>query len=85
MKSDLSWQELGTLYGYPQCCINEFLIEAGNQHGRKLKGTGYVPCRGCNKKDKKELLEVIRINRKFPLPFPEDSFRKAFPQYYKPF
>ena len=44
------WRELGTKYGYPVCCIEEFITEFNFEHlGDPDKftagaGTGFIPC-----------------------------------------
>lgn len=74
----------GKFYGYPDCCINEMLkFYAKNpdgayaqwvldtQGGRKLNGTGFIPCTKCNKKKVKQIEYEINSKRisnsKFPL------------------
>jgi hypothetical protein len=70
----LRWEALGKLYSYPDCCIKEFLLTmAYPRLARKFDGTGYVPCIECNNKTEKELLDVIKKNRKFSKPFPKDT------------
>jgi hypothetical protein len=78
------WFLSGVYYGYPVCCIDEFIYYAESglydeREDRKLNGTGYVPCKECNQKSERELLETISYNRlhweKFPKSGPdEDSF-----------
>lgn len=71
----------GRYFGYPDCCIAEFLQrvikhlngEKLKPLGRKLSGTGYIPCESCNKKTKAELIAVIAKNRKHSKPFPQDK------------
>lgn len=80
---NMSMIELGIYFGYPPCCIAEFLQfvvkyvqgKAGKRRRRKLCGTGYVPCKTCNKKSKKQLLAYIDKHRQCELPFPEEPVR----------
>jgi hypothetical protein len=69
------WFLSGIYYGYPVCCIDEFIHYGEtdsyeDREKRKLCGTGYVPCEECNKKSEEELVEAINNNRlhwqKFP-------------------
>lgn len=60
---------LGKKYGYPECCINEFITYSNlRTHSkfldRKLHGTGYKPCLACNNKySENELIANINKNR----------------------
>ena len=69
------WFLSGIYYGYPVCCIDEFIYYAESdlcdeREDRQLSGTGYVPCKKCNEKSERELLDAIDNNRihwqKFP-------------------
>lgn len=81
MKKPIGFVEQGEHYGYPPCCIAEFIeyvlnydnAAVKNRGKRQLHGTGYVPCATCNKKTKKQLLFYIKRNRKEMLPFPQQS------------
>ena len=73
MKKQMNFIEMGEYYGYPPCCIAEFLefVLFGYKNGtypdredRKLNGSGYVPCIECSKKTEAELLITIAVNRK---------------------
>jgi hypothetical protein len=61
--------EYGEMYGYPKCCIAEFVEcvlfpdKLAARKRRKLHGTGYVPCSGCNEKQEIELIKAINANR----------------------
>jgi hypothetical protein len=70
IQQDHPWQIEGEKYGYPQCCIDEFILWAGTQGPRKFDGSGYKPCIKCNKKSHEELIEVIKSNRKYHHKFP---------------
>lgn len=74
------WEKYGLYFGYPQCCINSFIKHATvplwyesitlYPEGRKLSGTGYVPCPECNAKfTEKELIDNINKNRRHDVPF----------------
>jgi hypothetical protein len=67
------FKKMGRMFGYPECCINDFLIVELPRRQSEFTGTGYVPCEVCSKKSRQELLDVIAINRKFPKPFPLDE------------
>ena len=69
------WFLSGIYYGYPVCCIDDFIYcgetkSYKSREKRKLDGTGYVPCSACNKKSEEELVQAINDNRlhwqKFP-------------------
>jgi hypothetical protein len=72
---------LGTYFGYPSCCIDEFIAYALDSDNlnrptrprRQFHGTGYVPCAACDTKSRDALLETIAKNRKHSRPFPDDS------------
>lgn len=58
---------LGKKYGYPECCINEFIMHSNLKTyyklpNRKLHGTGYRPCLSCNTKYSKNIL-TVNINK----------------------
>lgn len=64
----VSWTIQGLMYGYPPCCIGEFVICAvtntcENRDARKFNGTGFIPCIGCNKRSETELLADIAKRR----------------------
>lgn len=63
---------LGKYLGYPSCCTDEF-VSGSRSHigGRKLEGTGYIPCKKCNNKTEEELLNTIKENRICPTNFPK--------------
>jgi hypothetical protein len=71
-----SWV-MGTICGYPPCCIQDFIDEfawrtgGGQWDHRQLYGTGYVPCPSCNEKTREDLLEAIAARRVSSVPFPE--------------
>lgn len=64
----------GMEFGYPPCCIGEFIVRSiTNTHGerppRKFNGTGFVPCKSCNKRSRESLIEEINARRSFEYPF----------------
>ncbi len=73
----MSFLDQGLYYGYPPCCISEFIqfvvsFTCGfpDKRGkRKLHGSGYVPCIICNDKSTEELLAYIETNRQCEKPF----------------
>lgn len=75
----MDWRKLGRYLGYPDCCIESFILDLtdqsriANRGKRKLTGTGYIPCAVCNKKTIKELKEAIVANRLHPEDFPNDA------------
>lgn len=64
-----NYLNLGRKFGYPDCCISEFIycIASRTIHRRetrKLAGTGYIPCYECNSKyTEQELVDNINKNR----------------------
>lgn len=89
----------GRDYGYPECCIDEFVMTRMDgmsylmlKHNRKLSGSGYIPCSKCNKKTEQELIQEIakRRNPKYA-PFPFDvelsklnAYEKSLTQLLNP-
>jgi hypothetical protein len=80
--------ENGLYYGYPTCCINDFVIRTHNEQAheplQELAGkyTGFVPCMKCSKKilSKNLSAEDIIKNRKCKNKFPyDDEPGHAFP------
>lgn len=65
---------LGKYFGYPKCCVEEFLKFEHMQDVRKLYGTGFIPCKKCNEtKSRRELKSEIARNRICPTPFPKQE------------
>lgn len=70
--------KMGTYYGYPKCCINDFVLRTHNEQEtdtiQELAGryTGYVPCVNCsekivsNKLSIEKLIKDRKCNTKFP-------------------
>ncbi len=58
IKTVQSYAQYGTILGFPQCCIKEFIADCcdndeskvfdSSRSNRKLHGTGYIPCKKCN-------------------------------------
>jgi hypothetical protein len=73
-----SWIHTGMCFGYPICCIADFIwnIQSGEyktRKKRKFDGTGYVPCKACNRLPKHIILAQIQELRGCELPFPQDD------------
>ena len=74
----LSWISQGMRYGYPPCCIGEFVIHwikdtCHTRKKRKFDGTGFIPCIKCNTRTKRALLKELAARRSEPKPFPDLS------------
>jgi hypothetical protein len=62
---------MGRFFGYPECCIKDFIrIDNKNKGPRQFHGTGFVPCIKCNKLSASEIQATIERNRLCPEPFP---------------
>lgn len=70
------WQAAGEFFGYPQCCIDEFINSASKREGptgirKEATDLGFVPC----EKHSRELLagtltyDQLITDRLSPLPF----------------
>lgn len=74
---DYSVVDIGLFLGYPACCVLDFVVHFKTRRfvdisGRKLSGTGFVPCPACNAaKSEAQLRDEIRINRISSTPFPD--------------
>lgn len=90
-EDSLDMYQFGLYMGYPECCVEEFIERMrtwtdeqwGAESPRKLRGTGYVPCLGCNKLSEEALLDNIKKNRLCSEPFPNfdfDNFKKENPK-----
>lgn len=62
------WYLHGKYYGYPNCCIEAFLLGQQSQNS-VFSGTGFLPCSKCNKKSPLEIVEIINTNRVCPEEF----------------
>ncbi|CAH9014996.1 conserved hypothetical protein [Vibrio phage 501E54-1] len=63
------WEDNGKKFGYPKCCRDAF--RKGEQvKSTVFSGTGFLPCKCCNKKDPREVLKSIDNNRELELKFP---------------
>lgn len=66
---EIQWRDWGRKLGYPECCIEAFIKEE-QHHFNIFTGTGFLPCKDCNKKDPREVLKYIDSHRQIGLPFP---------------
>jgi len=70
------WASLGKYYGFPDCCIDEFVSFAvtgypNRSKKRKFHGTGYVPCKHCDKHlSEQALADIINLRRTCTDDFP---------------
>ena len=72
---------LGRVFGYPKCCITDFIINlydfTPNKNEFSEKKTwldyGYIPCNVCCKKPTKLLVEEISKKRLVKTEFPNNS------------
>lgn len=68
-------RDFGTYFGFPPCCIADFLTrDSAPRIPRKLSGTGYIPCPSCNEKPVEALVATIRQNRICSAPFPSGRY-----------
>lgn len=84
MKND--WYYWGKYFGFPDCCIDYFMVNAGNwdlrySEGFPLQGTGYVPCPCCLNKSEQELINTINSKRFCPTEFPHEGIFKEDEEY----
>jgi hypothetical protein len=78
--------ETGKYYGYPNCCINDFVLRMCNDQPcepiQELAGkySGYVPCIKCSKKIDLHRFSIEQIikNRKCKSKFPSDDEHGGF-------
>lgn len=66
------WYLHGKYYGYPNCCIEAFLLGKQSQNS-VFSGTGFLPCSECNKKNPSEVVKIINTNRVCPEVFSLDD------------
>lgn len=68
-KDPQRFYKLGSMYGYPKCCITEFIVATQSGYylfrgERKLNGSGYIPCLHCNARyTSQELIDNINARR----------------------
>lgn len=72
-KKVTEWVLQGLEYGYPDCCIGEFVADILTSRfegrERQLRGSGYVPCETCNKRNTAiQLIKVVNERREENLP-----------------
>lgn len=77
----VSWTIMGLQFGYPPCCVGEFIIHNirgtwRTRKDRQFYGTGYVPCVKCNELPAEQLLAYINSNRQVETSFPEEPIVK---------
>lgn len=89
----LNWVSVGVYYGYPTCCIAEFVRErtASLQRGIRPtprtrlfddQGTGFKACGHCtDTKSEAELRNEIAAERFSRVPFPSDASIKISADY----
>jgi hypothetical protein len=78
------WKEKGHYYGYPPCCIQEFLEKSKEilrtEAQKKVSGTGFVPCHHHSVailKGDVKIEELILPTRQHSKPFKTESGRKG--------
>lgn len=64
----VAWTMHGIDFGYPSCCIGEFVIRCikntyKDRETRQFDGTGFVPCIKCNELPEADILAFIEANR----------------------
>jgi hypothetical protein len=79
---DVQWRALGQHFGYPQCCVEEFLKDCCQTTKDRYPngpwlGTGYIPCPCCAAKAAGNfddfVATVIAPVRLAATPFPEEG------------
>ncbi len=86
--SDCHWTAMGRLFGYPECCITDFMRrvrgdmtfqemkeENASFHGKPWGNTGFIPCRTCRPDAEKDFVAFVaeRIT-------PNRKYDKPFPE-----
>lgn len=77
----LRWKALGEYFGFPECCIKEFLETACQSTKDRYpegpwSGTGFLPCLQCSEKAlefKSFVRDYITPHRVCPTPFPRNG------------
>lgn len=68
-----NWITVGTLFGYPICCIKAFEDNV-QVKSSKLFGTGFTQCENCDRDmSLTNVIDTIHKNRKVPFIFPFTS------------
>lgn len=74
------WTSWGIYFGYPQCCIANFVVlddikNRSDEQKQVHKGTGFIPCHSCTKKivEGEVTLEGLIKNRICPTEFPNEN------------
>lgn len=60
----------GAIYGYPQCCIDEYVSETEQSVSYTWLVSGFIPCETCKSKKPSEVIKHIKEHRRYPIPFP---------------
>ena len=73
-ESDLNWIIAGIYFGFPECCIQQFLnFDPYSNFGHYFDGTGFVPCDRCKKQNHNFILKNINHYRFCSKTFPEGN------------
>lgn len=69
----LNWLLRGIFYGYPSCCIKEFLETGIGEFRAKAPhyGTGFLCCKACDSKTPESLTSEISTQRFADSAFPD--------------
>ena len=71
---------LGKFYGYPECCIDSFILDIKRTRNQRYvhKGLGFIPCNNCATKimNGENTLEQLIKNRIFSKEFPTTYVKK---------
>jgi hypothetical protein len=75
LKHGVNWYILGKFYGYPECCIQNFIIVQPEQRTENQKLAmkhGFVPCHNCADDIVKKNIKIdnLIVKRKASTPFP---------------
>ncbi len=92
IKGDSMFEIYGLFFGYPECCVKQFTHDVDNgisTKGKKLWGTGYIPCNNCNTtKTEQQLIDNINKRRSYSKAFPsrhpcsaDDEIRHMIKRY----
>lgn len=72
-KNTSQWIKAGLWFGYPKCCITQFIGDDIPGRNRDVSYGGFIPCDGCAQRirDKEITIEDLIQNRVEPKPFPK--------------
>lgn len=65
------WEATGYELGYSPCCIEAFLKQE-QVHTSVFSGTGFLPCKACNKLKPSEVTKDINRRRLVKSNFPDE-------------